>query len=199
MKRSIASLAVVATSALTFLSTPTATAATTTYQERFSGYSLYGISETSEPCSETGWISHETLVNVFTTKTSKTVFYSSYQGDECADTQSYSSGSGEAAEFDVDGRLSAAHVVASVPIWTQTYHQGVPAAEVQSTLELDLTWTATGPLSKSLYTSTSRSPGVYNYSYKFNGQSRPAAVTGTLDLSGSIQSASSATLQVSHE
>lgn len=172
----------------------TATAATETYHSRFSGSSLWAYDYTSGSCYE-----RTTQIFVYLDEAGvRTIYYVQYESNPCIGTSTYSSGAAPVTTYTVATRLESARTVAAVPVTTYSYTpNGIE--ESQATLNLDLTWTANGPLTKTSNSSTSNQPGIYYSSYKSRGESRPATVTGTLNLAwGGIESTKSGSLTVTH-
>lgn len=108
------------------------------------------------------------------------VDYFSYTYNECTGEESYVTGSAVPSVFQVTKNLSSAHVVATIPLYNDM-------GEYLGDVLLDNTWTATGSAVRERSSYTTQLPGSFRYTYRSNGTSAPATVTGTIPFSyGSI-------------
>lgn len=142
----------------------------------------------SDPCLQ------DTLVDLWagTADDGLRVYVSQWSYNRCTQVGITTYGSAAPTTYRVLGSLASAHIVAVVPLQTES---GGPAG----TMVVDNTWTATSAAVRETYTETESYPGGYSYRYTFKGTTRFADVTGTAPLSeGRISRANVLSITIWH-
>jgi hypothetical protein len=125
----------------------------------------------SDPCLQ------DTLVDLWagTADAGLRVYISQWSYNRCTQVGAFQYGSAAPTTYKVLGSLASAHIVATVPLQTDS---GDPAG----TVHVDNTWTATAPAVRETETETESYPGGYMHRYSFKGTFRLAEVTGSAPL-----------------
>ena len=158
--------------AMFVLSAVPAYAATTIYKSQEKGDTvLYASSYTGDDCNYL-----EQFVTVVGSKTEPArIEFVLYGSNWCTGETYFQSGHGSVSTFDVSNRLDEAHVEAVVP-WFD--HQ---TGETLGDRSIDLTWTATTPVSKTITKERTSVNGVYRSTLRITGMTAGASVTGTIN------------------
>lgn len=172
-RRALAFLLVIPLALVAFLLAPSGAHALTEMSKyRFRGAVVEGFTSRTDECVDE-------FIGVFANEREVVYFSSTY--NFCTDEGTFVSGSAAPTVFDVDKRLSAAHVVATIPLYDEF------TGELVDEILIDNVWTATGPAVRTRSSSTSSLPGSFRFTSRFNGVFADATVTGTVPLEwGSI-------------
>ena len=170
------------------ISTTTPASAATVHNTHFRGNSVYTYSETYDGCG----YGYASLSVSQVQPAPPTLFYYA-SGYNCTPEGGYYyyCAEGLPTTYNVGGNLSTARVTATVSL------TDCAGTSIGQSKNLDVTWTATSPVSKGGYSSRNAVPGYYVESYRVNGKSRSASVSGSITGYGSISTVTSGTHIVS--
>ena len=152
-------------SALLAASALPAHAATEVFRDKMTGF----VAEAST-FSEDGCIVSGTDVQASRTL----VRYSTFSFNTCTGEEgAFAFGSGAPTVFEVDKKLSSAHLVAQVPLSDPL--TGAPTDDV---VDLDVTWTAVGPATKLRESFSQSRPGDFTFTFRTVGTFVDATAEG---------------------